>query len=309
MPSIRAVASPIWQRRLVLVTGKGGVGKTSVTAALARAAHRAGRRVIVGEIAPDLHGPSPLLGLFGAPRPKPDELVDLEPRLRGVRLAPATGHRRMLMSALKIRLLVDQAMKSAALHRFLNAAPTFPEIGILFHLAELLRDDSYDHLILDMPATGHAVGLAQLPHIVSRVVPTGIIGDAMKETIRRFSDPNHTRAVVVTLPEALPVTESLELVAALGKQQVAVGSAVLNRMPPSPFDDAELGALRTFLDAHPGRVLGARELRRLERALAAREEFRAKTPAGVERFEIPLLDTTEPSRVVAALGERLGGGA
>jgi arsenite-transporting ATPase len=88
-------------------------------------------------------------------------------------VTPSTGHRLFLQAALRVRVLVDAAMRSAALRRFLMAAPAFPEVGTLFQLVSLLRDERFDHVLVDLPATGHALGLAALPRTVLKVVPGG----------------------------------------------------------------------------------------------------------------------------------------
>jgi arsenite/tail-anchored protein-transporting ATPase len=298
------VAAPLFEQRLVLVTGKGGVGKTVVSAAVARTAHEAGKRVLVGEIAPDLHVPSPLLALFGQPRPKGDEPVELAPRLYGVRLSASIGHKLFLRAALKVRLLVDTAMKSAALTRFLMAAPTFPEIGILYQMVALLRE-GFDQFVLDLPATGHAVGLTALPRTVHRVVPTGLIGDAIAEGLSTLTNPAKTAALIVTLPEALPVTECAELIATFQKHEIHVSAAILNQVPDDPFDMDERAAIRKWISARRRSILGSRELRRLERSLEAQASFRELIPASIPRVELPMIATEDQRAIVAELGKAL----
>lgn len=295
------VVAPIWDRRLILVTGKGGVGKTSLTAALARAAHARGARVLVGEVTPTVHSPSPLFALFSKPRFNGEHPTELEPRLMGVRLSPSGGHKLFLRAALKVKLLVEGAMRSAALQRFLAAAPTFPEIGVLYQLVSVLREVEFDHFILDLPATGHALGLAALPKVVNRIVPSGLIGDAIREGNERLADPEYTRAVVVTLPEAMPVAETGELIAGLRKHDVSVGAAILNRMPPDPFVGDERVKLRAFLDTQRPALRGSKELKRLERAVAAREAFYATMPTDLIRFETPFHGETDDRAVVRAI--------
>lgn len=304
MPSKEPVQTPIWDKRLVLVTGKGGVGKTIIAAALAQAAHAAGRKVLLGEVASDLHVPSPLLGLFGHPKLRQEEPVEMLPRLYGVRLSPSIGHKLFLRAALKVRILVDTAMKSAALTRFLMAAPTFPEIGVLYQLVAMLRED-FDHFIVDLPATGHAIGLTALPRTVVRVVPTGLIGEAISEGLAALTDPARTGAVVVTIPEALPVTESSELIAAFQKYGIHVRAAILNQMPSDPFSAEERGALRDFMASSGKSLLGVRELRRLERAVEARESFRTLIPEAIRKIELPSFAGTDPKQLVQRLGGAL----
>lgn len=301
------MTSAIWDRQLVLVTGKGGVGKTTLAAALARSAHAAGKRVLIAEVTPDLHTTSPLLRHFGRPIVRGEEPVRLEERLYGVRIAPQSGHRLFLRQALKVRLLVDAAMRSAALTRFLMAAPTFPEVGILFQIVSLLRAQRWDHIIIDLPATGHALALASLPKTVNRIVPSGLIGDAIREGLDCLTDPSRCWAALATLPESLPVTETVELIEALGRCDIIVGAAVLNRMPADPFTPPERVALAAAVRARRNTrpLSGARELRRLERALAARIAFHNEIPADVARFEVPMLSLESDAQVIEVMVEHL----
>ena len=296
----------IWDRQLVLVTGKGGVGKTTVAAALARAAHQAGRRVLLGEVTPDAKERSNLLELFGQPRPKGEAPVALADGLDGVRVTPSAGHRLFLRAALKVGMVADAAMRSAALNRFLMAAPAFPEIGTLYQLVHLLRAKKWDHIILDLPATGHALGLASLPRTVLRVVPVGMIGDAIREGLDAMTNPARGGAVVVTLPEDMPVTESLELADGLGKLSIPIRGLVLNQMPSFQFTQPQVDAVADHLDGRNGSeplLLGSREFRRLQRALGARARFRAEAPTGTPTTEIDLMDG-QPVQIVEQLTSR-----
>lgn len=289
----------IWDRRLILVTGKGGVGKSVVTAGLARAAHKAGKRVLVAEVTPDVSTFSRLLNHFGHATTKGEEPFEIEPRLFGVRITPSTGHRLFLRAALRVRILVDTAMKSAALTRFLMAAPTFPEIGTLYQLVSLLRDDSFDHLIVDLPATGHALALASLPKTVLRIVPSGLIGDAIREGLESMTDPARGGAVVVTLPESMPITESLELCESLKKLSIPVRAIVLNKMPRDSFTGEEKAALEAHLSGRNEPLLGVREYKKLKRAIAARETFRSTVPPGIKRVEIALFDGKDERAILS----------
>lgn len=285
------VARPLHERDLVLVTGKGGVGKTTFTAALAEVARREGKRTLVAEVTTDVATRSHLLGHFGAPHPKGEEPVHLDANLDGVRITPATGHRLFLRAALRVGMLADAAMRSAALNRFLMAAPAFPEIGTLYQLVWLLRLERYERIVIDLPATGHALGLAKLPRTVSRVVPRGLIKEAITEGLEVLTDPQRTGAVIATLPESLPVTEAFELAKGLREVEVPVGALVLNRMPEDPFTPEERQALNDHIQVRKGELLlGTRELRRLERALEARETFRERSLDEAESIEVPVFD-------------------
>lgn len=297
----------IWARELVLVTGKGGVGKTTVAAALARSAHAAGKRVLIAEITSDTSTKSQLLGLFGRPDVRGEDPVQLSPNLHGIRITPSSGHKLFLRAALKVRMVVDAAMRSAALNRFLMAAPAFPEIGTLYHLVTILRSKKFDHIIVDLPATGHALGLASLPKTVLSIVPSGLIGSAIKEGLDAMTDPARGCAVLVTLPEGMPVTESLELAKGMEKLEIPVRAMILNSMPGNPFTEDERSALREHLSGRgTSLLLGGREFRRLERALGAEQQFDESVPDRIARVKVPLTLEKTHKKVVEYVESVLG---
>src|SRR5205085_873127 len=126
---------------------------------------------------------SPLADALGLEK-LTEEAVMVTDNLRAAALAPALGHQRFLRDVLPMKILADAAMRSAAIRRFLAAAPTFPEMGVLYRLLDLVRakrrDGSVEHetIIVDLPATGHALALAQIPQSLLRVIPTGPIANA-----------------------------------------------------------------------------------------------------------------------------------
>jgi anion-transporting ArsA/GET3 family ATPase len=259
--------------RTVLVTGKGGVGKTTVSAALARHAAAQGRRVLCAEMAGDPAASSALADALGVEH-LDVEPVTVAPNLKGVLLAPHLGHTRFLRDVLPMRLLADAAMRSAAIRRFLAAAPTFPEMGVLYRLLELVRKrhrdggDEHELVIVDLPATGHALALAQIPASLLRVIPTGPVAAAVREGLELLMDRRRTGALVVTLPETLPVSEALELMAGMEAHAVPLSHVVANRVPFNPFTDAELEEARGLLSGR-GPTLGARSIDRIDRARSA----------------------------------------
>lgn len=243
-------------RRVVLVTGKGGVGRTTVAVALARAAAKAGKRVLLTEVGDPEGGHSACARRFGVDHltPEPRPLGD---GVSGAHLWARTGHESFLATVLPAPPLVRAAVRSKALSKFLIAAPSFHEMGVFYHLLTLLkaerRDGSPVHelVIIDMPATGHALALTGLPDILLRLIPGGPIARAMREGQSYMNDPRSAAAWIVTLPEQLPVTESLELLEGLRETKVPVGPIVLNRFPADPFTSEERAALEAVLHVQP----------------------------------------------------------
>lgn len=249
-----------WQdfltKRVLLVTGKGGVGRTTITAALARAAAQAGRRVLIAEIGEPDGDYSPLARLFGREM-LPPQVVHLEPNVKGCLLFSRVGHTIFLETVLPISTLVRAAMRSKALNKLLDAAPSFNEMGVFNHLLSLIketrRDGRPEHelIIVDMPATGHTLALTALPDVLLRLMPTGPIAELLKEGQRYLYDAEFSAATIVTLPETLPVTECLELVDGLRKTRVHVGTILVNKVVADPFDDDERAFLNAQIEGQP----------------------------------------------------------
>jgi anion-transporting ArsA/GET3 family ATPase len=286
--------------RLVIVTGKGGVGKTTVAAALARLAVAAGKRVLAAEVGgregvrSQLHaalGETGPIGLQPRRLEGPADGPGLSPggsrgELWSALLTPEAGHRALLRDLLPLGFLADRALRIEPLRRFLQAAPAFAELGVLYRGLELLRQrggnggergaPAFDLLLLDAPATGHTLAFADLPQLLLQAIPAGPIGRAAREGIGLLRDPSRTRAVITTLPEALPVTEALELRAGLLRAQVAVHGVVANLVPDDPFTVEEHRWLAGWLGGPQGAspiLSGARTVRRLWRARAALERL------------------------------------
>lgn len=296
----------LWQRRALLVSGKGGVGKTTVSAALARAAVASGRRVLLAEVdvSPDeaQDGPSLLATLVGARAAGP-RVTEVSPGLSFVRLSAIEGQRLFLQDVLPLRLMADAALRSRALRRFLEAAPALREMGVLYQMLHLLRrtrpegSPLYPLTLLDLPATGHALALASLPDTLLSVIPGGPIGRAVREGLELLRNPSLTGALLVTLPEPLPVSETLELATAIQRHRIPIAAGVLNRVPENPFSPDGRAAVERLLGEH-GPHRGQRALARLDRARAAEARLAGNLPA-------PLLTVPELPAHGRELVERL----
>lgn len=275
-------------KRCVLVTGKGGAGKSTVTAALASFAARRGRRVLVAEVGDEADGHSPLARHFGRDR-LPASPEPLAPGVHGVTLLPRTGQELFLASVLHTATLAHAAMSSEALRRMLNAGPSFREMGVYYHLLRLLRakraDGAPEHelVLIDMPATGHTLSLTGLPDLLLRLVPRGPIAEALREGQGYLNDPQKGEAWVVTLPETLPVSECLELLAGLERTGMPAAGVVVNRLRADPFTPDERAALVPVVERHE--VWGAEAFHR--HAVAVRELARLRAATRLPVVELP----------------------
>jgi anion-transporting ArsA/GET3 family ATPase len=233
-------------RRLVLVTGKGGTGKTTVAAALGRLAADSGVRTLVVEL-----GHAPVLPELLSHERAPDGASEREPTPAGrdlftLRLVPEDALLEYLELQLRVRALARGIVKNAGFHRFLEAAPGWRELitlGKLWHL--VTREDErgkprWPLIVVDAPATGHGLSLLSVPTVILDTVRLGPLRRNTDLVQALLTDATRTLVLIVTLLEELPVNETLELrerVRALG---LAPGPVVANGVePPLELPDAE----------------------------------------------------------------------
>ncbi len=222
------------------ISGKGGVGRTTVSVSLARAFADCGYRTLVAEMDEELGGPSPLgLALGLSPESLERDPVEVGARLHAVRLTGTRGQELFLTSLFKMESVARTLLSMDALRKLARVAPSLRELGVFFHLLTFLRKLSakvgdlgeYDKIVLDLPATGHFLGMTALPDFVLELMPRGPIAHALREGQEILYHSSLTQSWVVTLPESLPVQECLELIAGLEKSRLSVGGVVLNRYP------------------------------------------------------------------------------
>jgi anion-transporting ArsA/GET3 family ATPase len=203
----------------------------------------------VGE--PDLDH-SPLGALFGHPT-LPKEPTELEENIYGVMIWARMGHERFLRSVLPIPALVKAALRSGALRRMLDAAPSLNELGVFYHMLSLAREQQgdrprFDLIVIDLPATGHALGMATLPENILSIIPSGPIHRAMHEGMDIYFNPEKSAMYVVTLPEALPVTECVELLEGLKETEMPIGGVIVNKVFTDTFSEAERASLQPMME-------------------------------------------------------------
>lgn len=229
----------------MFVTGKGGVGKTTVVAALAARFARAGKRVLVAETSPKEH----LSTLFGRPN-LPTQITELMPRLFGVLLDSDVALHEYGTIVLKSERLVSALFDNKLVRGFFQGAPGLKEWAALgkawYHSTEQLADGSprFDVVILDAPATGHGLDMLRVPKTIVELAPPGVLRTDAERAWTQFRDPALSGVVVVTLPEEMPVNESLELCAALRDElTLPLSAVVVNQVVPQVFAATEREAL------------------------------------------------------------------
>jgi len=242
----------LFERRVVLVTGKGGVGRTTLTAALAQSAAAEGKRVLVSEVEElSRQEHCPLSELFGV-RSLSTEPTKLAQNILGVQLQAEAGAASFLTKLFKVETLSRLALRTNVLLRIMQAGPSLHEMGIFYHLLSLLEETldngepRHELILIDMPATGHTLALTELPQILTRLVSRGPVAEALAQGQAILNNPRTGTACVVTIPEPLPVSESLELMDGLKKTGMDVGCVLVNRFPTVSFSPEEAAAILGF---------------------------------------------------------------
>jgi anion-transporting ArsA/GET3 family ATPase len=236
---------------LLFVTGKGGVGKTTVAAALAELAARRGARTLVCEM--DAKGA--LASAFDVPA------LTFEPRqIRPNLFAMAMNTEDSLKEYLRLFVRVPLVGRIGPLARTFDfvadAAPGVKEILAVGKLCYEVRERHYDLVVVDAEASGHVVAQVGAPQAIRDLVQVGLVRDQTDWMIDILGDPARTGLVAVTTPEEMPVVETVELLDRLAARTVVAPSAVIaNRVLPSIFSDDEAALFARIDDDGPRAVL------------------------------------------------------
>jgi anion-transporting ArsA/GET3 family ATPase len=315
------VSSNLLERQLLFVTGKGGVGKTTIAAGLALLASQHGKRTLVGEV--DAKGN--LADFFEVGE------TDFQPRQIAPDLFAMSMHtEESLKEYLRLQLKVPLVARIGPLARTFDfvaqAAPGVKEVLTVGKFLWEVREGRYDLVVVDAAASGHVVAQLAAPTHIRELVKVGMVRDQTGWMLDILGDPDRTGAIIVASPEEMPVNETIELAGRIEHDtNVDLAAVVVNRVLPELFgrgeeecfeeirQPARVGALEAAVDGPVQPVLDAAELAvRLRRTRAGHlTRLREGLAQGANLLYVPELFTrhhgVRATQLVAeALGEELG---
>jgi anion-transporting ArsA/GET3 family ATPase len=301
-PEVAASAlAGLVRSRVLLLSGKGGTGKTAVAMALARLTASQGRRTLIVEL--DAQRPSlgPILGRVPGYAP-----MVVSPGLSASNLTWAEALDDWLKAVVGAPRVVRSILKNRVVSVFLEATPGARDLVVMTRVAQLARE--YDTVVVDMPASGNAVAMLSVAHTAARLFDNGPVRRCADELLALYGRAD-TRAVLVALPEDMVVNETVETARKLATDvaPLQLGMVVLNRATPPTLTDAERAVLDALL-ARTGRDVVTQELlhaarweRELEEATAA-AQARLQEGVRVPVVTLPALPRGEDAaRVVQHL--------
>jgi anion-transporting ArsA/GET3 family ATPase len=300
-------------KRLVFVTGKGGVGKTTVAVALGLRAAAEGRRTIVCEVSAQENASR----IFEHTEVGFHE-VEMAENLWSISIDPDESMREYVLLQLKVRAMRDMLFRSRIFNYLAAATPGLKElvtIGKIWELAQLdrkvKRGRKYDLVIVDAPATGHGIGFLQTPRTFAAIARVGPIHSQAQQLDRLITDHAHTGVAIVALPEEMPVNESAALEHDLRDEVgVAVDRVYMNGLYPERFSNEEAERLGTLAEGENGSVraaaraaLSEHNRARSQRAQLARLRRRVEAPVKMLPFLFePELDVEAARQLARRLG-------
>ena len=307
--------------RLVFVTGKGGVGKTTVASAFALFASMRGKRVLICEV--DAKGD--VAEFYEAPATGFNE-KEILPGLFAMTMDTEASLREYLKLQLRIPVVGRIGPLAKAFDFVATAAPGVREILTVGKLCYEVRERNYDLVVVDAPASGHIIGQLAAPQAINNLVKVGLIRSQTDWMLEILSDPTQTGLVAVCTPEEMPVNETIELAARVRQETTVEFSAVVvNRVLPELFGRQEeevfdtlatvgpLAQLNGLVGGDTGPVLDAARLAVTMRRTRSThlDHLRQSIDEAIPMLYLPYLFTRSHGlrttrQVAASLGEELG---
>jgi anion-transporting ArsA/GET3 family ATPase len=288
--------------RLRIVTGKGGVGKTSIAAALALAEARAGKRVLLAEV----HAGDSVARLLGI-EPVGPEVTQVKDNLWLVDMHPHATIREYALLVLRFEAVYRAVFENRVVRHFLRLVPSLGELTMLgkvwYHEQQA---DRFDTIVLDAPATGHALSMLRTPAAVATTVPPGPMRDNCRIIEELLTDHDRTVLHIVTTPEEMPVNEAIELERECSELGIRLGTTFINqRLRALP--ESALTQLAPLTERPEGALL-LEGLRLRQGRIAASEQYLERLPERLrdDALDLPLVidtGTPVPEQLAALVGD------
>jgi anion-transporting ArsA/GET3 family ATPase len=240
----------LFEKRVLILSGKGGVGKSVVTAALAWIAAQRGKNTLLVE----LDTMETLPRLFGKPPGERYHECSLAPGISCIHVDGKSSLEEYLQLVLKSRKLLQRVFRSPLYQYFVNIAPGLKELMAVGKLWDLERKTSpgtrhplYDLILVDTPATGHTLSYLRMPLTAADTVKKGLVNREAQKVADLLQDPCKTSFLIVTTPAEMPVNEAVELHDVVVSQlRIPIGCIFVNQVYPPFFRDREREAYRTW---------------------------------------------------------------
>ena len=262
-------------RQFLFVVGKGGVGKTTVATGLALAASRRDKKVLLA-----LVNCKERVSRLLDTEPIGSEIVTVRENLDVVNMTPDAALEEYGLMILKVKAVFNAVFKNRLVRAFLKGTPGLEAWSMLgkafYHACPPKGEPDYDLVIVDAPATGHALDMLRVPFVIENVAPPGMLRRDAARAAEMFRDPEQSGAVLVTLPEYMPASETIELSNALTDElEIPVLRLVINRVLNVLFAEKE----RPVLESLPSEIPEDSDIRGLTvagRRRALRETVQAR---------------------------------
>lgn len=280
---------------MIVVSGKGGVGKTVIAGAIADLCAREDRTVLVS-----FDGQTDRHPLFDVPLVyEPQEAAN---NLWVMRVDAFAAIREYVRRKVPFSGMYDTFLKSRMFRDFAEAAPGFEELMCLGKLYDLATDSAFSKVVFDAPATGHFRTLIDVPAATLQAVLVGPLNHNARKIQDLLMNPERTRVVLATLAEEMAVREALELETILRERRMGVGPMIVNHRVPSRFGPEEIEALGAITDPGPA-LLAAIEAAGAESALAASQDASLAPLADGARtlWQLPRIIDHEPAALLTGL--------
>lgn len=289
----------VLDKRLILVAGKGGVGRSTIAASIAAATARAGRKTLLFEA-----NANDRYGTFFGKAPVGTTISNLRPNLYAVNTNPAAALEEYGLMVLRFRRVYRLVFENRVTKYFLRAIPGLDDYALLgkawFHTTEEKKGTPvWDTVVFDLPASGHSMSMLRIPKVILETVPEGPLTRDARSLNELLQDKSRTAVVLVTLAEEMPANEASELSAQLaGELGIDVTKLVINQVYPDrfPAGSPETAVLEKLLTADPATlsadlraIVEHSDLARQRRALNQRYLDQLHGAFEVPKTQLPLL--------------------